>query len=987
MLSLKTRDQVTLKQLRCIRAAFLAVPVMAVGILARPLPVSALAYVGSPTGAQVDRFSSGFGTTLYSNGTPVPNTNSSYIGLGYNLSGVGWLQGTGLTAGYEPRRVQSVTMITPLNFALAAHYSNLAYFQGDNLDFVGSQGHLFDTNGVAITNPGVADFAVGTLAQALAPSQDVAAYRILDVASQDYNGLPAVVYGSQLDNNGPTIGNAVMLGGGGYDWATPPDTAVVGRANSWQGGDSGSPLFISYKAPGSSTTQLTLAGTCWTAKMVNSYLPSTAYFGSVAGTVGVVNGVIQSEGYALKWTIYDNPSDPANTAPGWTGAAGNGDFASTANWSNSSVPNNLPVLWNADTANGQTNIALGSSNVSLRGMLFKASTSTAGFTISGTGTLSVDYTGIRNESSATQTFNVPITLLDSQNWEAANGNLVFNGNIDTSSGGNNYLVAVGGNDNTTINGVISGSGLLAKDNAGTLTLTAANTYSGNTIIHNGTLALGANGTITGGASLLFVGGNGTFNLGAQNVLFNAILSEYGAAGQIVLGGGSVTDSTTMDGSIAYAGSIVGSGTLFKDQSGVLNMTGTDTHAGVTQINRGILRISSAGALSANANLVINANDVSALELGAGNFTEALGSGAGQIQFAGSGNAGFGAYGGDRIVNLGGNGATVTWGAGYFVGANTNLILATASSTGMLDFQNSINLNGGNRTILVNGGNTAVNAQLSGVLSNGGITKAGTGTLELTAANTYAGPTMVTAGTLLVSGTLAGGTTVNVQNAATFAYTNSSALNAAVTVNGGTYIYNSPATYTGNLTFNSGTIGGTGNLSNTAITLNSGDAIAPGYGNPGTLGTGSEIWAANGKYIWQINNLSGYKGASSGWDWLNISGNLGITASAGGRFIVALQAGSPLAGWNPDVAGSWTIATASSGISGFSASDFSVDTTDFAQFNSLGNGIFSFQTSGNNLNLIFSPQATPEPAPIALLLIGFGYVLIRRPGRTRMLPRQ
>ena len=516
MISLKTRNQITLKQLRCTRAALLAVPVVGAYILATPPPASALAYIDSPTGAQVDRFSSGFGTTLYSSGTPAPNTNSSYIGLGYDLSGVGWLQGTGLTAGYDARRVQSVTMITPLNFAIAAHYSNFAYFQSDPVDFANSQGSSLSANAVSTTTLGVADFAIGTLAQPFAANQDVAVYRVLDVASHDYNNLPAVVYGSQLDNNGPTIGNALMAGSGGYDWQPPANPTVVGQAAYWQGGDSGSPLFIPYKAPGSSNTQLTFAGTCWTANSVNSYLPSTGYFGSVADTVGLVNSAIQSEGYALKWTIYDNPLDPANTAPGWTGAAGNGDFASALNWSKgttpTTVPNNLPVLWNADTANGQTHIALGSSNVSLRGMLFKASTSTAGFTISGTGTLSIDYTGIRNESSATQTFNVPITLIDSQNWEAANGNLVFNGTIDTSSGGNNYLVVVGGNDNTTINGVISGSGLLAKDNAGTLTLNAANTYSGNTIIHNGTLSvdgtINSATTVSAGATL---GGSGSIS--------------------------------------------------------------------------------------------------------------------------------------------------------------------------------------------------------------------------------------------------------------------------------------------------------------------------------------------------------------------------------------------------------------------------------------------------------------------------------------------
>ena len=43
----------------------------------------------------------------------------------------------------------------------------------------------------------------------------------------------------------------------------------------------------------------------------------------------------------------------------------------------------------------------------------------------------------------------------------------------------------------------------------------------------------------------------------------------------------------------------------------------------------------------------------------------------------------------------------------------------------------------------------------------GLTKLGTGTLTLTATNTYAGPTLVSSGTLLVNGVLAGGNVTNV----------------------------------------------------------------------------------------------------------------------------------------------------------------------------------------------------------------------------------
>ena len=49
--------------------------------------------------------------------------------------------------------------------------------------------------------------------------------------------------------------------------------------------------------------------------------------------------------------------------------------------------------------------------------------------------------------------------------------------------------------NITLTAGLSGAGSLNKTGAGTLTLNAINTYSGNTLINAGTLALGANGAL------------------------------------------------------------------------------------------------------------------------------------------------------------------------------------------------------------------------------------------------------------------------------------------------------------------------------------------------------------------------------------------------------------------------------------------------------------------------------------------------------------
>jgi autotransporter-associated beta strand protein len=64
--------------------------------------------------------------------------------------------------------------------------------------------------------------------------------------------------------------------------------------------------------------------------------------------------------------------------------------------------------------------------------------------------------------------------------------------------------------NITLNGILTGSSLLNKTGGGTLTLGAANNYSGSTLINGGTLALGAAGSISSPG--IIVGSNTTFDV-------------------------------------------------------------------------------------------------------------------------------------------------------------------------------------------------------------------------------------------------------------------------------------------------------------------------------------------------------------------------------------------------------------------------------------------------------------------------------------------
>ncbi|WP_395750011.1 beta strand repeat-containing protein [Prosthecobacter sp.] len=66
--------------------------------------------------------------------------------------------------------------------------------------------------------------------------------------------------------------------------------------------------------------------------------------------------------------------------------------------------------------------------------------------------------------------------------------------------------SVGGSGDLAINAVVTGPGALTKVGAGTTTLTAANTYSGNTTVSAGTLQVGANGAGQTGSGSVTVNG-------------------------------------------------------------------------------------------------------------------------------------------------------------------------------------------------------------------------------------------------------------------------------------------------------------------------------------------------------------------------------------------------------------------------------------------------------------------------------------------------
>jgi autotransporter-associated beta strand protein len=152
--------------------------------------------------------------------------------------------------------------------------------------------------------------------------------------------------------------------------------------------------------------------------------------------------------------------------------------------------------------------------------------------------------------------------------------------------------------NITLNGVLSGAATLNKTGAGTLTLNAAETYSGGTLINAGTLALGSAGSL---ASLnLLVATNATLDVSqvAAGYTLNAsqTLKGFGSVNGLVSaasgsaiypGSNALTGTLTFNTGLTESGGVANTYNLSSTPGGPTNdliiVTGTLTASGVNTV--------------------------------------------------------------------------------------------------------------------------------------------------------------------------------------------------------------------------------------------------------------------------------------------------------------------------------------------------------------------------------------------------------------------
>ena len=468
-------------------------------------PATALDVTGySPT--VNDRFTGGFPTN------PVPNTDPSFVGAGYDWSGVGWS-----TTIYAASSYKGLGLLSPLHFLTAQHYENGGLLT-QGVTVRGKDGTLASgTNtgidnlgyGIVVTNGGVTapDLAIGTLAAQITAPSNMARNAVLDLNSSsasptyaNYTGLSALVYGRGAVTNGSPRAGTAIIDMAGTATADPKSSIALTLRSGTPSvqlveGDSGSPFLVGWTNPNGGE-ELTVIGL--NSAVSGSY--NVMSFLAIPGAMNAANAVMTPDGYALRVQ--------GNSSATWEGGSGGpstqDDLSRTGNWSSGSIPTDLYVLFNGTSSAVRAIDVNAATN--LRGLSFKATgTSGDGFTFSGASGLTIGRGGLTNYDSDRQTFSASLVLGDHQYWDVGSGGVTAAA-INT----NGKLLEVAGSGTTRITGAVSGTGGLALSGH-RLELTGSSSYSGGTWVHagalvvNGTIASSSGVSLDAGATL---GGSG-----------------------------------------------------------------------------------------------------------------------------------------------------------------------------------------------------------------------------------------------------------------------------------------------------------------------------------------------------------------------------------------------------------------------------------------------------------------------------------------------
>ena len=349
---------------------------------------------------------------------------------------------------------------------------------------------------------------------------------------------------------------------------------------------------------------------------------------------------------------------------------------------------------------------------------------------------------------------------------------------------------------------IAGTGALTKSGANILTLTSSNSYSGGTTVAQGAVVLGASGALGSGV-LTLSGGTLTSDsttartnllAGVNITASGVILGDAVNTGRLNLGGtvnwNNAEKTLTIPSDVVLSGGST-NGSFSKTGTGVLTLQGTHAFTKLNDVFLGDVVLDGATATSsATSNIRVDCNVPNSQS------RLVLTNGASFVNTVGS-SLNIGATGGDttstNILDLAGRMATSS-GAVAYLGAScalggVNLLNGGVLEVGGVQSSTNTSFNGESRlnfhggTLRANASSTTFLTGLTNVFvlnggaiidssnynitvtqpllqsGSGGLTKNGNGVLTLDSINTYTNTTLVNAGTLSGTGTIAGPLTV------------------------------------------------------------------------------------------------------------------------------------------------------------------------------------------------------------------------------------
>jgi autotransporter-associated beta strand protein/T5SS/PEP-CTERM-associated repeat protein len=292
------------------------------------------------------------------------------------------------------------------------------------------------------------------------------------------------------------------------------------------------------------------------------------------------------------------------------------------------------------------------------------------------------------------------------------------GKIGESNGSTASVVLNGTSTMSTSGGVGTNVGQGNGSN-GTLDIKGSSAYTSNGSFYIGSDAGSTGAVLVSGSGSLAVPNGSEFRIGSDGT------------GALTLTGGTVSGNGWMSigrGSPASVGTLTVSG-------GTFTQTATDRFIHVGEIGAGTLTISGSGAFVANSTTGVLMTD------------EATSSG---------------------VINLDGGSLTATAVIDQTVGSGPSIFnfnggilrAGVAANPIFMDGIGTVTVKSGGAMIDSNGNSIAVNSALLDGAGGGGLNKSGAGSLFLNGANTYTGPTIVSAGTLGGTGSIAGPLVVN-----------------------------------------------------------------------------------------------------------------------------------------------------------------------------------------------------------------------------------